>query len=94
MAIIVRSPAVGGIRAVVLVLTIAINILIAPAQVIIAEAREVHASIKLARADPVPEVIPWQSLVEGEGGAVPATAITIRVHVALAWMTSLQPSKP
>ena len=56
----------AGIRAVGPVRIIAINILIAPAQVIIAEAREVPASIKPARVDPVPEVILWQSLEEEE----------------------------
>ena len=56
----------AGIRAVGLVRIIAINILIAPAQDIIAEAHEVPANIKPARVDPVPEVILWQSLEEEE----------------------------
>ena len=56
----------AGIRAVGLVRIIAINILIAPAQDIIAEAHEVPANIKQVRVDPVPEVILWQSLEEEE----------------------------
>ena len=56
----------AGIRAVGLVRIIAINILIAPAQDIIAEAHEVPANIKPARVDPVPEVILWQSSEEEE----------------------------